>query len=437
MAVDRRTKEVYVRNGGWGSRLERYDDATGKMETFNPADSGGGTGQGIGPQYAPAPDGNIYGLCWPHSFIKWDRSGKPAAWTEPRVPSADDLKNYDTDVKVSTNPHVAYVPVAMCAQPHCLSARWSDGHLFVIEPYRYGVSCGGRTAKSLHEYLPTGKRVTAQDAPVIWSLSDAAIGPRFDAAGNIYVTEAIRPKGWIVPPELAEQFAKKGVAVKPEGKPGDWYTCYKGDVGEATRLYGSILKFGPKGGAVYWDKTRATTDSPCGDIPYTGELKLDPALKTVDVDYVMTSGYLRGTKVAGAEWIHPGVSSAGFYRCNCENITFDVDEFGRVFFPDSPLFRIRVLDTAGNALTRIGGYGNAENCGPDSPVIDPGTKQLRARRPEDPKDLKSPFAEPEIALANPASVGATDKHLYIGDSGNRRLLRAKLVYAVEENCDIK
>ena len=436
LVVDRRTKEVYVRNGGWGGRLERYDDATGKMEAFNPADSGGGTGQGIGPQYVPAPNGNIYGVLWPYGFLQWDRNGKPVPWTEPRVPSAEDLKNYDA--KPPQKPHVCYAPVAMCALPHVLGARWSDGHLFIIEPYRFGISAGGRTRKSLHEYLPTGKRLTAQDGPIIWDLSDAAIGPKFDAAGNIYVTEAVRPKGWIVPAEMAAHFAKKGVAVKPDGKPGDWYTCYKGDIGTATKLYGSMLKFGPKGGAVHWDKARASADSPGhGDCPYTGELKLDPALKTVDVDYVIPSGYLRGTKVTGAEWIHPGVGNAGFYRCNCENITFDVDEFGRTFFPDLPLFRVRVLDTAGNAITRIGGYGNPENCGPDSPVVDPQTKQVRARRPEDPKDLKSPFAEPEIALANPASVGVTDKHLYIGDAGNRRLLRAKLVYAAEESCEVK
>ena len=59
-----------------------------------------------------------------------------------------------------------------------------------------------------------------------------------------------------------------------------------------------------------------------------------------------------------------------------------------------------------------------------------------ARRPEDPRDLKSPFAEPEIALANPASVGVVNRHLYIGDPSNRRLLRAKLVYAAEESCPV-
>jgi hypothetical protein len=34
-------------------------------------------------------------------------------------------------------------------------------------------------------------------------------------------------------------------------------------------------------------------------------------------------------------------------------------------------------------------------------------------------------------------VGATDTHAYMGDSCNRRLLRAKSTYAAEETCDAK
>ena len=113
-------------------------------------------------------------------------------------------------------------------------------------------------------------------------------------------------------------------------------------------------------------------------------------------------------------------------------MNFDVDEFGRVFFPDTYLFQTRVIDTAGNALTAIGGYGNAESMGPDSPVIDPKTGKLRPRAASDPADLNSPFAEPDIALAWLVGVGVTDKYAYFGDSMNRRLLRAKLVYAAEE-----
>ena len=72
---------------------------------------------------------------------------------------------------------------------------------------------------------------------------------------------------------------------------------------------------------------------------------------------------------------------------------------------------------------------------PDSPVIDPKTGKVRPRKPGE--KLKSPFAKPEIAFSYLIGVGATDKYVYMGDSMNRRLLRAKLVYAAEETCTVK
>ncbi|MCW8133862.1 MAG: hypothetical protein KIS92_26175, partial [Planctomycetota bacterium] len=218
-----------------------------------------------------------------------------------------------------------------------------------------------------------------------------------------------------------------------EGRP-------QGKAAMFTSQYGSILKFSPKGGTVHWprganpDGTRTANEGGWAGLdPYDGDLKLDPALKTVDAEFYSWD-QVRPVKVTGAEWMHPGVGNVGMFRCNCENITFDVDEFGRTFFPDLCGFRIVVLDPSGNELTKFGGYGNPENRGPDSPVVDPKTGQLRERRAGDPKDLKSPFAEPDIALAWPAGVGVTDKHAYIGDAVNRRLLRCKMTYAAEAVC---
>jgi hypothetical protein len=135
--------------------------------------------------------------------------------------------------------------------------------------------------------------------------------------------------------------------------------------------------------------------------------------------------------------MHPGVGHVGLYACNCENISFDVDPFGRVFFPDPELYRVRVIDTAGNPITHFGSYGNAESVGSDSPVIDPKTGKLRRRLPDDPADLKSPFAEPEIAFSWLVGVGVTDRYVYTGDSINRRLLKLRMTYAAEETCDVK
>jgi hypothetical protein len=429
VVVDRKTKEVYARNGGCGGLWERFSDETGKAETVRLPGDCWGTGGGTGFQVSPAPNGYLYAISWEHRFLQLDRAGKPVPWAERRMPSDEELKCYEYAKTASKATHESYVPVAMGELPHTLGVRWGDGHLFVIEPYLFSKWCGGRTFKALHEYLPTGKRVTTLDGPIIWKLSDAVVGPKFDAAGNIYVAEFVRPKGWYYPPEVKAYLDAKGIT-KLEGKAAGF-----------TALYGSILKFSPKGGMVHWAKgpgpggTSTGGEAWLGPDAFEGQPKLDPGLKTTDVEF-FSWGQIRPMKVTGAEWVHPGIGNVGMFRCNCENVTFEVDEFGRTFYPDMCGFRVGVIDTAGNAITKIGGYGNPENCGPDSPVIDPKTGQPRPRRADDPKDLKSPFAEPEIAVAWPAGVGATDKHLYIGDASNRRLLRCKLVYAAEESCGI-
>jgi len=399
LAVDRRTREVYVLNSGGGETWERIAE-DGKSEFVAPAGISNGVGSGGGPQLMPGPDGNLYGIWWRHALAKWDRSGKRLTWEEPRLPTEEDLKPYRNEKVPPAGPSpLAYARVGMVGLPHTLGIRWGDGRIFVLEPNVITEGDGGRIPKALHEYLPTGKRVTALDSPIIWKVSDPALGPKFDPAGNIYIAEIVRPKGWKQPPELK---------------------------GELASHYGSIVKFSPKGGMVHFD----------GVDPFTGQPKLDPALKSFEVDFATGAGNLKPVKITGAEWVHPGIGHIGHYNCNCENVTFDVDEFGRVFFPDTPMYQMRVIDTAGNAITTIGGYGNADNCGPESAVIDAKTGQPRPRRADDPKDMKSPFAEPDIAMCWPTGVGVTDRHLYVADSISRRLVRARVAYAAEESCPV-
>lgn len=431
VVVDRGTREVYTRNGGSGGIWERFSDDTGSNELVRLPPDAWSDGGGKGIQLTPAPNGNLYGIKWEHSFYQWDRHGKPLAWAEPRIPGAQELTCYEYAKTPAKATYESYVPVGMTELPHTLGVRWSDGHLFVLEPYLFSKWCGGRTFKALHEYLPTGKRVTTVGAPIIWKLSDGAVGPKFDAAGNIYVAEFIRPKGWNYPPEIKDHLDARGV------------TQLRGKAAAITSLYGSILKFTPKGGMVHWprggkpDGSNTSNEGAwAGPDPFEGQPRLDPALPTMDAEFYSWD-QLRPIKVTGAEWIHPGVGNVGMFRCNCENITFDVDEFGRVFFPDLCLFQIRVIDTAGNGIARLGSYGNPDNRGTDSLVPDPKNGQLRPRRSDDPAELKSPFAEPDIALAWPAGVGVTDQHLYIGDPVNRRLLRARITYASEERVEIK
>ncbi len=423
VVVDRQKKEVYARNSTGGGLYYRFSEETGKREEVRvPGDAFGG---GKGFQIVPGADGNLYGLQWPYTMLKWDRSGKPLAWEKPIRPDEQAMlfngSKTTSDYPIKLGPHQSFVPVSMCELPHTLGVRWSDGHLFA-----FTFMVRGRVPKCLNEYLTTGEQVNKQ--PIVWMTSDVVVGPKFDAAGNIYVAEAVKPKGW-QPPELAEHFARTGV----KGLSGAAYV--------AANVYGSIVKFPPAGGTFDmgyereldnpWDKKLGKRAN-----PFEGEMKLPEGAKAIEAEY-LKGDRMHPAKVIGAEWMHPGIGHVGHYRCNCENVTFDVDEFGRVFFPDPELFRVRVIDTAGNALTHFGGYGNAESMGPDSPVVDPKSGRLRAREASDPKDLKSPFAEPDIAFAWLVGVGVTDRYVYTGDALNRRLLRLKMTYAAEESCDVK
>lgn len=55
---------------------------------------------------------------------------------------------------------------------------------------------------------------------------------------------------------------------------------------------------------------------------------------------------------------------------------------------------------------------------------------------DDPQDLVSPFANPEIALTWTVGLAVTDRYAYIADTINRRVLRVKLGYAATESAAI-
>jgi len=143
-----------------------------------------------------------------------------------------------------------------------------------------------------------------------------------------------------------------------------------------------------------------------------------------------------GAELQGAQWWRAGFSPLGDMGvkggcCHCLGSDFDVDDFGRTFAPDTGRFRVGVLDTAGNEILSIGGYGNQDCCGPDSYVLDPAGKFLRPRKADDPKGLTSPFAKPEIAFAWIIGVAVTDKYAYVSDAINKRILRVTLEYAAQ------
>jgi hypothetical protein len=168
-----------------------------------------------------------------------------------------------------------------------------------------------------------------------------------------------------------------------------------------------------------------------------------PEKRTAGMKKEPADGFNRPGKatVVGALWWKPGFSPVGDMKpggaCHCTASDFDVDDFGRVFAPDTGRFRIGVLDTNGNEILNIGAYGNQDCCGPESYVMDPVGKYYRPRKADDPKELVSPFAKPEIAFGGYiVGLAVTDRYAYVLERVNKRMLRVKLDYAATETAAV-
>ena len=122
----------------------------------------------------------------------------------------------------------------------------------------------------------------------------------------------------------------------------------------------------------------------------------------------------------GEQWRYRGFAlcanrskSWGDPACSCFTSRFELDGYDRLFVPDIFRFQVIVLDTAGNEITRIGSYGNADCGGPGSAI-----------------------PEPAIPLCSPNAVAPCDDRIYIADRKNRRIVVAELTHQAEASCAV-
>jgi hypothetical protein len=268
--------------------------------------------------------------------------------------------------------------------------------------------------RGINLYSPDGKLVRTVIHQV---LGRHVGGPRVDAAGNVYIAESVRSAAQ---PPYPRTF---------KGRLGKSPIIEKG----YATLYGSIVKFGPEGGTVWCPRLgKGGQDKR----PFDEARSKNAELKIQDV----IARNKPGGKLQGAKWrrfgFSPMLDMALARSCHCLSAEFDVDDFGRVFYPDQARFRIVVLDTGGNQILRFGEYGNQDCLGPESYVIDPKSKHLRPRRTGDPENLPSPLARPAIPLAWIGGLAVTDRYVYVSDALNRRAMRCRIGYAAEETCPI-
>jgi NHL repeat-containing protein len=178
----------------------------------------------------------------------------------------------------------------------------------------------------------------------------------------------------------------------------------------------TLIKFKLKGGKIISAGKKAALRLPRG----TGPKR----------PYDLAKGNAGNAWVEGAEWMYGGLGFGGFNSskggggCACWNARFTLDLFARSFATELNRFRVAVLDTNGNLITRIGKYGN----------VDDGVPLNKAGGPKNPRSVGGD----EVALCHPSYVAShTDRRLFIADYGNYRILSVKLDYHATESVALK
>jgi len=381
LTFDRTRGELYVKSHT--QKWYRVEEQTGQVAfEFHPPDIS--RRAEFGTQLVPGPGGNLYTYSWSGKeagLRLYGRDGKPANW--PGLASN----------------HIP-LPGVMNYMQRSLTVR-SPEELFLIPPGNWRTDSGGGGVKdgtsSLNVYGTDGKARRT----LIWQCLKGAI-LRMDPQGNIYLAEMAKPPGRSFP-EFFD--GKIEPPPSPTGKNDDrYYYSY---------MYGSIVKFPPTGGAIWYTKELG----PYVEGQPPSELLAKPKTK---VRYHLGYKTQGEAELQGALWFRFGfapyaATQDSCYRtCMCEGGGFDVDPYGRVFYPNLGQFRIEVVDTNGNPITTFGKYGNQDSRGKGSAV--PG---------------------PDIPLAWPVSVVTSDTHAYVADTLSRRVVKVRLSHAVEEVCDIR
>ncbi len=373
LTIDRRRGEIYVKRGGWLRIEEKTGKVTATLKIKN----------GIGAQLVPAPDGSLVTAgSWGGAILRHDRDGKALNWPGLKT----NKFNYGGIMNfMQRNLAVKSIGEIYAILP--------PGYLTNNQKKKHAVTGGTRNTVDVIGADGKPKRTA------IWQCSHGAI-LRVDHRGNIYLADMVTPPGRPWPEFFDGKLSRKN----GRNEPGDRFWL--------KYLYGSIVKFPPEGGAIWFGDGKRESSSCVGKPPE--ELLAKPSIKTG------AHGGRAGGKaeLQNAEWYRFGFAPWGIHfgsaTCSCEGGGFDVDLFGRVFYPNSAQFRVEAVDAANNMIGTFGKYGNQDSGGKDAPV-----------------------KEPEIPMAWPLTVVVSDTHAYVADTINRRLIRVTLGYLSEATCAVE
>ncbi|MHC4916355.1 MAG: NHL repeat-containing protein, partial [Planctomycetota bacterium] len=384
MLVDRKRGDFYVKTSG--EQWHQFSDADGEYARLVrfPKNSGAPYSGAHGANLGVTASGDYITHCWGkgRGMMRWSRDLKPLNW--------DGMGSHKTEWGGM-----------MTFQLNYLTMRGDD--IYLIK------RVDGPHSLDIYDLGLKQKR------RVIWNARRGSC-PRVDPKGNVYITVPIRP--------LDRDFQKFF-----DGKLGK-IPDYFGGIGNGapywyTYMAGAIVKFPPEGGAFYW-----TGDKRAGhDI--SGLPAAIAAKPKVKYQYFIQGHYPHKTcEVQNALWArldyapYSETYGAGTPVCMCEGAGFDVDGFGRVWYPNLFRFRVEMVDTNNNFGLHFGAYGNQDSLG--------GGKSI-PRESESAAGAK----HPDVPLAWPTYVAVSDDYAYVNDTVGMRVARVKLGAEAEETCAVR
>ena len=341
---------------------KQIDVKTGQVRDFGP-----------GGETAVDGDGFVYVIEGypPRVYLhRYGPDGKPASFPGTQSPKMGPI---DT---ASKGPHVGF-------RGHTIAP---DRTIYILQMAFYG---HGRVVA----YRPDG---TVKAKAIVQGIPNGSGGVQVDRRGNVYVSANLKPADRPLPAELAGVVPAEPWVWWRRPRPAPWNRPYYN-----AYLYhcGSVFRFPPTGGRFYPAYKEGGRDG--------REAMTVPPDATV-----YKTGYLNDeVGVAGATWRFHGYSPIpsaalrwGDPACTCMGARFSLDGFGRLFVPDALRFTVHVLDARGNAITRLGRYGNADDAG--------------------------------LALGWPAYVSCSGGMLFVSDMANRRVTVVELTAECQAVADI-
>ncbi len=221
---------------------------------------------------------------------------------------------------------------------------------------------GAVAAPVLRVYGPDGKLKHPCILPGLAELEGLRVG----RSGSVYVVQPWKPAGQKIPDGLAA---------------GGTYDDSR---------WGSLIKFK-------------------GDFKTFPVGRIEGAWEPSPPEATHVGGGMK-VKITGALWTYGGVSphSAHYNSCTCMKASADLDDYERSWICATQTCTVNVIDSNGNVMARLGGYGNVDDLKPGGPLF----------------------------FGIPRNAAASDTAMWAVDLDHRALVKAALVYRAEETAAV-